>query len=251
MKSTISKEVLISHAQLNKYLLAGLQLNDRADSLNLLCEYIVKLYDNEQITLDDARRVYYDHFHIDQIDQLHPAILVNCGALGFEIDRILQSDNTAAKLQLLSHGYALEELSHDSDQCVKARAEVLLYQKEQHELLPDHFKRICSQLNNTRVAGQLDDDQSLLITFVNDMFEQYDARIYARVQYKDATNTYLYSINHQDLSCYDFTHLDAIRLLELDSQFVIQNDTLEIYANENVDTQRVIEVLKFFFEEYL
>jgi len=251
MKDTASKEVLTSHSQLNKYLLAGLQLNDKIDSLNLLCEYIVKLYDNNRITLDDARRVYYDHFHIDQIEQLHPVILVNCGMLGFEIERILQSDNAAAKLQLLSHGYALEELSHDSDQCVKARAEVLLYQKAQRELLPDHFKRICSQLNNKRVAGQLDDDQSLLITFVNDMFEQYDARIYARVQYKDATNAYVYSINHQDLSCYDFTHLDAIRLLELDSQFVIQNDTLEIYANENVDAQRVIEVLKFFFEEYL
>ena len=251
MKDTISKEVLTSHSQLNKYLLAGLQLNDRADSLNLLCEYIVKLYDNEQITLDEARRVYYDHFHIDQIEQLHPVILVNCAMLGFEIDRIVQSDNTAAKLKLLSHDYALEELSHDSDQNVRSRAELLLYQKEQNELLPDHFKRICSQLNNKRVAGQLGDDQSLLITFVNDMFEQYDALIYARVQYKDATNAYVYSINHQDLSCYDFTHLDAIRLLELDSQFVIQNDTLEIYTNENVDAQRVIDVLTFFFEEYL
>lgn len=251
MKDTASKEVLTSHLQLNKYLLAGLQLNDKADSLNLLCEYIFKLYDNEQITLDEVRRIYYNHFHIDQIEQLHPVILVNCAMLGFEIDCIVQSDNTAAKLQLLSHDYALEELLHDSDQNVRSRAELLLYQKEQNELLPDHFKIICSQLNNKRIAGQLCKHTSLLVTFVSDMFEYDTAHVYARVHYDDITGTYTYSINHQDLSCYDFTHLDAIRLLELDSQFVIQNDTLEIYANENVDAQRVIDVLTFFFEEYL
>ena len=251
MKDTTSKEVLTSHSQLNKYLLADLQFNNIIDSRELFCEYVVKLYDENQITLDDARRVYYDHFRIDQIEQLHPVILVNCAMLGFEIDRIVQSDNTAAKLQLLSHDYALEELSHDSDQNVRSRAELLLYQKEQNELLPDHFKIICSQLNNKRVAGQLCKHTSLLVTFVSDMFEYDTAHVYARVHYDDIAGTYTYSINHQDLSCYDFTHLDAIRLLELDSQFVIQNDTLEIYANENVDAQRVIEVLKFFFEEYL
>lgn len=251
MKDTASKEVLTSHSQLNKYLLADLQFNNIIDSRELFCEYVVKLYDENQITLDDARRVYYDHFQIDQIEQLHPVMLVNCAMLGFEIDRIVQSDNTAAKLKLLSRGYALEELSHDSDQNVRSRAELLLYQKEQNELLPDHFKRICSQLNNKRVAGQLCKHKSLLVTFVSDMFEYDTAHTYARVHYDDIAGTYTYSINHQDLSCYDFTHLDAIRLLELDSQFVIQNDTLEIYANENVDTQRVIEVLKFFFEEYL
>lgn len=251
MKDTASKEVLTSHSQLNKYLLAGLQLNDKADSLNLLCEYIFKLYDNEQITLDEVRRIYYNHFHIDQIEQLHPVILVNCGMLGFEIDRILQSDNTAAKLQLLSHNYALEELSHDSDQNVRSRAELLLYQKEQNELLTDHFKKICSQLNNKRVAGQLGKNESLLVTFVSDMFEKYNARIYACIHYHDSTNAYTYLITHQDLSDYDFTHLDAIRLLELGAKFVIQNDTLEIYVNDDVDAQRVVDILKFFFEEYL
>lgn len=83
------------------------------------------------------------------------------------------------------------------------------------------------------------------------MFEYYTAHCYAIVHYNDTTNSYTYLITHQDLSDYDFTHLDAIRLLELNSQFVIQNDTLEIYSNNEVDSQRVIEVLKFFFEEYL
>lgn len=251
MKDIASKEVLTSHSQLNKYLLADLQFNNIIDSRELFCEYVVKLYDENQITLDDARRVYYDHFRIDQIEQLHPVILVNCAMLGFEIDRIVQSDNTAAKLKLLSHGYALEELSHDSDQNVRSRAELLLYQKEQNELLPDHFKKICSQLNNKRVAGQLGKNESLLVTFVSDMFEKYNARIYACIHYHDSTNAYTYLITHQDLSDYDFTHLDAIRLLELGAKFVIQNDTLEIYVNDDVDAQRVVDILKFFFEEYL
>ena len=251
MKDTTAKEVLTSHEQLNKYLLADLQFNNIIDSHALFCEYVVKLYDENQITLDDARCVYYDHFRIDQLEHLHPVMLVNCAMLGFEIDRIVQSDNAAAKLKLLSRGYALEELSHDSDQNVRSRAEVLLYQKEQHELLPDHFKRICSQLNDKRVAGQLGKNESLLVTFVSDMFEYYAAHCYAIVHYNDATNLYTYLITHQDLSDYDFTHLDAIRLLELDAKFVIQNDTLEIYVNDDVDAQRVVDVLKFFFEEYL
>ena len=251
MKDTTSKEVLTSHEQLNKYLLADLQFNNIIDSRELFCEYIVKLYDENQITLDDARRVYYDHFRIDQIEQLHPAILVNCAMLGFEIDRIIQSDNIAAKLKLLSRGYALEELSHDSDQNVRSRAELLLYQKEQNKLLPDHFKKICSQLNNNRVAGQIGKNKSLLVTFVSDMFEYYSAHVYACVHYNDVTNSYTYLITHQDLSDYDFTHLDAIRLLELDAKFVIQNDTLEIFVDDDVDVQRVVGVLKFFFEEYL
>ena len=178
-------------------------------------------------------------------------ILVNCGMLGFEIDRILQSDNAAAKLQLLSHGYALEELSHDSDQYVRSRAELLLYQKEQNELLPDHFKRICSQLYNTRVAGQLDHNRALLVTFVNNMIEPYDANVYAHVNYNNITNSYTYSITHQDWSEYDFTQLDAIKLLELDAKFLIQHGTLKIYTNDDTDAQRVVDILKFFFEEYL
>ena len=250
MKDTTSKEVLTSHDQLNKYLLADLQFNNIIDSRELFCEYVVKLYDENQITLDDARRVYYDHFRIDQIEQLHPVMLINCAMLGFEIDSIIQSDNTAAKLKLLSRGYVLEELSHDSDQNVKSRAKLLLYQKEQNELLPDHFKKICSQLNKEQVGCQLA-DESLLINFIDDMFDGYSADCYAKIDYNDFTNTYMYSIKYHDMSDDYFTHVEAKRLLELESRFCVQDNRLDIYTNDDVDVQRVINVLKFFYEEYM
>ena len=250
MKDTASKEVLTSHSQLNKYLLADLQFNNIIDSRELFCEYVVKLYDENQITLDDARSVYYDHFRIDQIEQLHPVILVNCAMLGFEIDRIVQSDNTAAKLKLLSHGYALEELLRDSDEFVKDRAKLELYKRERESALPKHFKIICSQLNKEQVGCQLA-DESLLINFIDDMFDGYSADCYAKIDYNEFTNTYMYSIKFHDMSDDYFTHVEAKRLLELESQFCIEDNHLDIYTNDDVDVQRVIDVLKFFYEEYM
>ena len=155
MKDIVSKEVLTSHVNLNKHLLAGLQLDDPIDSYRLLYEYIAELHDTGQITLDEIRKIYYEYFHVDEPENLPYHVLVACGVFGFEIDRILKTENQLAKLKLVDGGYALEELSYDSDKFVKNRAKLFLYQKEHEAALPEHFKIICSQLNRTQVGCQL------------------------------------------------------------------------------------------------
>ena len=252
MKDTASKESFTSHPQLNKYLLAGLQLDDQVDSYNSLCEYITELYESKQIALDDVQHLYYEHFLIDTTEHLSHNTLVSCGVFGFEIERILESSNQFAKLKLIDHEYALEELAHDySDNFVRERAKLILYQKEQESLLPKHFKIIYSQLNNKQFGGQLTDDNSLLITLVSDMLDVYSRSCDARVCYNGTTDTYTYSITMYDTSEYDFTHIDATRLLKFESRFAFDCNSLKIYSKNNVDAQRVIDVLKFFFEEYL
>lgn len=250
MKDIVSKEVLKSHVQLNKYLLAGLQLDDQISSSASLCDYMVKLYNEKHITLEDIRYIYYDHFHIDNLEHMSYFTLVSCGVFGFEIERILSSDNQLAKLKLISNGYALEELLRDSDEVVKRRAGLELYKRERESALPKHFKIICSQLNKEQVGCQLA-DESLLINFIDDMFDGYSADCYAKIDYNEFTNTYMYSIKFHDMSDDYFTHVEAKRLLELESRFCIEDNHLDIYTNDDVDVQRVIDVLKFFFEEYM
>ena len=251
MKDIVSKEVLTSHSHLNKQLLAGMQLDDPIDSYKLLYEYIAELHDAGQITLDEVRNIYYEHFHVDKPENLPYHVLVACGVFGFEIDRILKTENQLAKLKLVDGSYALEELSYDSDQFVKNRAKLLLYQKEREAALPEHFKIICSQLNKKQVGCQLAHDESLLITIVNDMFDGYASDLYAKVDYNDFTNTYMYSIKFCDAFDYNFTYVDAARLFELEARFAVRNNQLDIYTNDDVDVQRVIDILKFFFEEYM
>ena len=250
MKDIVLKEVLKSHEQLNKYLLAGLQLDDSIDSSTALCDYIVKLYNENRITLDDIRYIYYDYFHIDNLEYISYSTLVSCGVFGFEIEKILSSDNQLAKLKLISNGYALEELARDSDEVVENRAELELYKRERESMLPKHFKIICSQLNKEIVGCQLV-DESLLINLIDDMFDDYSADCYAKVDYNEFTNTYLYAIKFHNSLDYDFTQVEAKRLLELESRFVVRDNQLNIYTNDDVDVQRVIDVLKFFFEEYM
>jgi hypothetical protein len=240
-----------SHPHLNKHLLAGMQLDDPIDSSKLLYEYIAELHDTGQITLDEVRKIYYEHFRVDKPENLPYHTLVACGVFGFEIDRILKTENQLAKLKLVDGGYALEELSHDSDKFVKNRAKLFLYQKEREAALPEHFKIICSQLNKKQVGCQLAHDESLLITIVNDMFDGYTSDLYAKVDYNEFTNAYMYSIKFCDAFDYNFTYVDAARLFELEVRFAVRNNQLDIYTNDDVDVQRVIDVLKFFFEEYL
>ena len=94
-------------------------------------------------------------------------------------------------------------------------------------------------------------DESLLITIVNDMFDGYASDLYAKVDYNEFTNTYIYSIKFRDAFDYDFTYVDAARLFELEARFAVRNNQLDIYTNDDVDVQRVIDILKFFFEEYM
>lgn len=250
MKGIVSKEVLKSHVQLNKYLLAGLQLDDRINSSASLCDYMVKLYNEKHITLEDVRYIYYDYFHVDDLECMSDSTLVSCGVFGFEIERILSSSNQLAKLKLINNGYALEELLRDSDEVVKRRADLELYKREHESALPTHFKIICSQLNKEHVGCQLV-DESLLINLIDDMFDDTSADCYAKIDYNDFTNTYMYSIKFHDSFAYDFTQVEAKRLLELESRFVVQDNRLDIYTNDDVDVQIVIDVLKFFFEEYM
>ena len=250
MKNISELNPFTSDAQLNKYLLAGLQLEDYVNSFQLH-DYIKETYKNNQITLDDVRRVYYEHFHVDEIEDLPYLVLKSCGTFGFEIERILKSDNEAAKLELAQYGYALEELLHDSEELIKHLAKLKLHQKECESILPEHFKNICSRLNRQQLGCQLTDAKSLLITFINDMFDSYSSDCYAKVNYNNFTNTYTYSIKFRDAFDYDFTHVEATRLLELKARFSIKKGNLYIYTNDSVDAQRVIDVVKFFFEEYM
>ena len=83
------------------------------------------------------------------------------------------------------------------------------------------------------------------------MFDGYASALYAKVDYNEFTNTYMYSIKFCDAFDYNFTYVDAARLFELEARFAVRNNQLDIYTNDDVDAQRVIDVLKFFFEEYM